>query len=127
MTAEQRERVQSDTEALIPGDVLAAATEYTRLAVVPGADFDPKDLRPEHIVRYLKTSVRQWDEDRVLREAEDAGPWGDTDLAFLGEGDNLYNLTVGDVTSYVKGGFAGSEFGLEDPPAPEATVQAIVA
>jgi hypothetical protein len=128
MTAEQREREQSDTEALIPEDVLAAAKEYAKIAVPPGADFDPKDLRPEHIVRFLKTSenVRQWDEDRVLLEAEAAGPWGDTDLAFLGEGDNLYNLTVGGDDSYVKGGFAGSEFGTVDPPAPEATVQAIV-
>ena len=124
MTAEQRERVQSDTEALIPEDVLAAAKEHNTFA---GSDFELKDLRPGHIVRYLKTGVRQWDEERVLQEAEAAGPWGDTDLNFLGNGGNLYDLTVGNDDSYVKGGFAGSEFGTEDPPAPEATVQAIVA
>ena len=124
MTAEQRERVQSDTEALIPEDVLAAAKNYK---IYADSDFELKDLRPGHIVRYLKTGVRQWDEDRVLQEAKAAGPWGDTNLDFLGDGGNLYNLTVGDDTSYVKGGFAGSEFGTENPPAPEATVQVIVA
>ena len=124
MTVEEREKVQSDTEALIPEDVLAAAKEHNTLV---GSDVELKDLRPGHIVRYLKTGVRQWDEERVLQEAEAAGPWGDTNLDFLGDGGNLYDLTVGDDTSYVKGGFAGSEFGTEDPPAPEATVQAIVA
>jgi hypothetical protein len=88
---------------------------------------EPKDVRPGHIARYLKTCVRQWDDDMVLEEAEAAGPWGDTDLAFLGGGGNLYDLTVGNDDSYVKGGFAGSEFGTEDPPAPEATVRVIVA
>ena len=124
MTTEQRERVQSDTEALIPEDVLAAAKEHNTFV---GSDVELKDLRPGHIVRYLKTGVRKWDEDRVLQEAEAAGPWGDTNLDFLGDGGNLYDLTVGNDDSYVKGGFAGSEFGTEDPPAPEATVQAIVA
>ena len=126
MTAEERESVLSDTKALVPEDVLAAAKEYIKPGNA-GIDFKLKDLRPGDIVRYLKSSVHQWDEDRVLKEAAAAGPWGDTELDFIGDGGNLYDLTVGDDTSYVKGGFAGSEFGTADPSPPEATVQAIVA
>ena len=124
MTAEERESVQYDTEALVPEDVLAAAKEHKTFF----PEVEPKDLRPGHIARFHETNARQWDEDRVLKEADAAGSWGDTDLEFLGGGDNLYDLTVGDDTSYVKGGYAGSEFvRFADPPAPEATVQAIVA
>ena len=127
MTAEERESVLSDTKALVPEDVLAAAKEYIKPGNA-GIDFKLKDLRPGDIVRYLKSSVHQWDEDRVLKEAAAAGPWGDTELDFIGDGGNLYDLTVGDDTSYAKGGYAGSEFvRFADPPAPEATVQAIVA
>jgi len=93
---------------------------------------NPNDLKLGDVMKYCDGHPYMWDEDRVAKEAKDAGDWGGADTdQFFNDGETLLGVTVGnsDANSdaYAKVGFAKSEFGTADPSPPEATVRALTA
>jgi hypothetical protein len=85
--------------------------------------WDPLTLKLIDVMKYCDGHPYMWDEDRVAKEAKDAGDWGKADT------DDFFNdsETLCDRVAEVLVGYAESEFGTADPSPPEATVRALVA
>ena len=84
---------------------------------------NPNDLVIGDVMKYCDGHPYMWDEDRVAKEAKDAGDWGKANTdGFFNDGEQLC-----DRVAEVLVGYAESEFGTADPSPPEATVRALVA
>ena len=127
MTPEERTAEHDKQRGLVPATMHGAANAFT---VKTREIWNPFTLKLVDVTKYCDGHPYMWDEDRVAKEAKDAGDWGGANTAaFFNDGDTLFGVTVGNSDAYVKVGFAESEFGHVDvdPSPPEATVRALAA
>ena len=127
MSAAERAAEQAELKKRVPAPVYAAVV--FRRKKLSNETLDPANIKPFDITKYYVGHVYMWDEDRLNEEVEKAGDWGLEDPVsdILGDGGNVFDITIGNDDSFAKGGYAKSEFSQTDPPVPEATVKAFAA
>jgi hypothetical protein len=88
--------------------------------------WNPLTLKLGDVTKYCDGHPSMWTEDRLKEEVQKAGDWAMKDpiSSILGNGENAFDITIGNDDSLAVVGFAKSEFGDFKPPIPEATVEA---
>ena len=123
MTPEERTAEHDKQRGLVPATMHDATNAFT---VKTREIWKANELKLGDVTKYCDGHPSMWTEDRLKEEVQKAGDWAMKDpiSSILGNGENAFDITVGNDDSLAVVGFAKSEFGDFKPPIPEATVEA---
>ena len=123
MTPEERTAEHDKQRGLVPAAMHDAKNAFT---VKTREIWNPLTLKLGDVTKYCDGHPSMWTEDRLKEEVQKAGDWAlkDPISSILGNGENAFDITVGNEDSFAVVGFDKSEFGDFKPPIPEGTVKA---
>ena len=123
MTPEERTAEHDKQRRLVPATMHDATNAFT---VKTREIWKANELKLGDVTKYCDGHPSMWTEDRLKEEVQKAGDWAlkDPISSILGNGENAFDITIGNDDSLAVVGFAKSEFGGFKPPIPEATVEA---
>jgi hypothetical protein len=123
MTPEERAAEHDKQRGLVPAAMHDAKNAFT---VKTREIWNPLTLKLGDVTKYCDGHPSMWTEDRLKEEVRKAGDWAMKDpiSSILGNGENAFDITVGNEDSFAVVGFDKSEFGDFKPPIPEGTVKA---